>query len=189
METAQEETLVKTKAREIFEPPTIADPWELMAQFYESKRYKDTYEGFYKSKKINPDVSEKEKEKVFLENESARYAFTKFGTEDVLFKFDGSKYPPRSLEAIDDYIKTVRDEEEMDRGRLSKDELESLDGWRYIYHTKAAEALVKDGIVPSTAVGEGFARLILVDKGLDTPESARRDSTSKKLRRKLSVSF
>lgn len=187
METALEEVSVKKDAREILEPSTIKDPWELMASFYESERYKDAYEAFYEEKKIKEGVSEKEKEKTFLENKAAGFALIDFGTNEVLFRFDIKRFPPESLEAITDYVKTSEDLQKMDRGRLEKEDLETMDIFRRGFHQKAADALVKDGIAPTRAIGEAIASLVLIDKGIESPESVKRDSTVEKLRRKLGV--
>ena len=184
METAQEVS-IKKQTKEIHEPPIIGDPWELMAQFYESQRYKDALKSFYVGKNISPEVFEKEKERVFLENGAARNALIDFGTKNVLFKYDRSKYPKRSLEALDNYVKAVKDLEKMDRGTRTREELAAMDEFRVVSHQQAAQAVVREGIAPSTACGEAMARLVLIDKGLDAPEAAKKESTKEKLKRKL----
>lgn len=185
METALEEVAVKKRAREVYEPPTIKDPWELMARFYKSDRFEKAYKAFYHGKQIDSSVNEKEKERVFLENDAARIALLDFATHDVLFRFGRSKFPSPTQEAIDNYVKSVRDLEKMDRGMLEKEDLAAMDEFRLNAHQEAARSLVRAGIAPTMAIGEAIARLILIDKGLDTPISAQRESTSEKLRQKL----
>lgn len=58
------------------------------------------------------------------------------------------------------------------RGGISAGEIATLDGMRFIDHVAASRALKSDGIVPSEKVGRVVARLILIDKGLDTMSSA-----------------
>lgn len=186
MEAVQEELEVKVADKEIHEPPIISDPWELMAQFYESPRYKDMFAKFYKDKDLSPDVTEKEKEKVFLEDHKARAALVDFATQDILFKYNPTSFPQRSREALSEYIKVEKDRQKMYEGKVSGDEALALDEYRYKYHQEAARALARDGIAPTKTIGEALARLVLIDKELDTPESAK-ESTSGKLRRKLGV--
>lgn len=184
--TEVQEVKVKPDKKEIFEPPTISDPWELMAQFYESPRYKKKYEDFFKNKEISPEVTEKKKEQTFLEDHKARSALIDFGTEDVLFKYAGSLFPQRSREALEDYIKVAKDFEKAYRGRVSDEKALALDKYKSQYHDSASEALVADGIAPTDSIGKAIAELVLIDLGLTTPSNAK-EPTSERLKRQLGV--
>lgn len=184
MEAAQEELQVSQKPKEIHTPSEIKDPWELMAQFYESPTYRQAFERFYKGKSLDTSVSEKEKERVFLENHAARAALIDFATTEVIFRYDPERYPPDVADAINDYIKVEKDRQKMARGKMTGDEIIALDRYRAQYHNRAAQRLVKSGIVPSMATGEALARLVLMDKGLDTSESAK-EKIPDKLKRVL----
>src|SRR3972149_7976929 len=90
-------------------PETIREPWRLMDAFYASDIYQGAREAFFKNKVISPEVSEKEKDMVFLESERAEHALARFGTRGVVFKYDTKKYPGFFVSAMDEYFKFVRD--------------------------------------------------------------------------------
>lgn len=188
MEPTQPEVEVINKPSdriEIHEPPTITNPWELMDEFYSSARYEHDYSEFYQEKTLDPSVTEKEKEKVFLENHESRKTFIDYATSDVDFRFNSTLYPPASSELLKEYVKVVKDSQRKLLEKTSPEEVIALDEVRRDYHLRAANTLVEDGIAPSINIGEALARAVLIDKGLDTPEAAK-TSTKDKLKRKLS---
>ena len=74
----------------------------------------------------------------------------------------------------------------MIREGATQHEIATVDGMRFLNHVAAAKQLVKDGTAPTEKMGRALARLILVDKKLDTLNSAREPDV-KRLERKLGV--
>ena len=167
----------------IREPSTIKDPWELMEGFYLSEIYKNAKEAFLKNKVLAPDVSEKEKDRAFLESERAEHALGKFGTRNVVFKYDAAKYPQHCVSEIEEYVKFMKDSEKMESRVLDREQLAALDETKFKLHSDAAHALVKAGIAPSRNIGRALIGLILIDRGFGTPFAL--ETTASKMRRKL----
>lgn len=185
METTQSEVIAK-KDIKIYEPTEIKDPWELMTQFYESERYKKALAEFYKDKQLDFSVTEKEKEKTFLENHKSRVVLVDFATQDTDFRYDPSQYPEDCKNALKGYVNVEKDRIKKIREGTTDEEIVALDQYRNQYHNRVASVLVKRGIAPTFNIGETIARLVLIDKGLDTPDGAK-ESIQDKLKRKLGI--
>lgn len=163
----------------IHEPRTTSDPWLLMNGFYESDLYKRAFGNFFRAKKLAEGVSQKEKDRVFLESSSCEETLITYGTRVVDFRFDDSKYSTDFLAGLREYEKLIRDTKKMNRRPLSQDELGALDKTRFSIHSSAAKNLVKLGVAPSLTTGRAIVSLILVDKGLETEEDVRRTTIDK----------
>ena len=174
---------VQVKDIGILEPPTIKDPWKLMEAFYSSEIYKNARETFFSNKVLAPDVSEKEKDKSFLESEGAEHALGRFGTRNVVFRYREEKYPQMVQSEIEEYVKFMRDSEKMESRGLDQDQRAALDETKFKLHSDSASALVKAGIAPSRNIGRAIVGLILIDKGLGSPYAM--ETTAAKMRRKL----
>lgn len=179
METADVQVLQKAGEARIVEPPTISDPWELMNRFYDSDIYKKKFQGFFEAKTIAPDVTEKEKEKKFLESETAEYALLDFGLDTADFKFDRTRYPQEFLNALSEYEKVTKDVAKFSRGIRTNQETLAADNLRFEVHSQAARALVRAGIAPSANIGRALTSIILVEQGLESREDARRTTIDK----------
>ncbi len=165
----------------------LKDPFELMDRFYKSNNYQEGIENFYRNKTLSSDVTQKEKERVFLESDQAKIDFVNFCQNNVNFRYCPNNYPPRCVEAIKNYEELVIDINRKTReGFESGEEVVALDQLRNDYHQEAAKELARSGIVPSEKIGRGFAKSILAIKGLDTWENAK-ESDAEMLRRKLVV--
>jgi hypothetical protein len=57
--------------------------------------------------------------------------------------------------------------------KVTDEKVLALDGLRFKYHNEIAQSLVDDGVAPSRKIGRAIARLVLIDKGLDTAENAK----------------
>lgn len=153
--------------------PSTDDPQEFLSRFKGSKWYKDAFAGYYNGKNLSTDVTEEEKEKAFLESDVAKFALIDFASNDLSFKYNPEKYSPESRKSLQEYIDTVEDITKMIREGATQHEIVTLDGMRFLNHIAAAKQLAKDGIIPTEKVGRVIARLVLVDKGLDTIDSTR----------------
>jgi len=179
METADVQVLQKAGEPRILEPPTISDPWELMNKFYDSDIYNKKLHSFYEAKILAPDVTEREKEKRFLESDSAEYALLDFGLDTVDFKFDRARYPEEFLDALSEYQKVAKGVAKFSKGIRTNEETLAADSLRFDIHSEAAKALVKAGIAPSVNIGRAVTSIILVDAGLESREDARRTTRDK----------
>jgi hypothetical protein len=166
------------------EPPTVTDPWSLMDKFYKSNLYQEKLKSFFENKTLATDVTEKEKERVFLESANAEYALIRFGSENVDFRFKSERYPQKFLSALSEYRKTVKSVSRMGREIRTNEEVLALDTQRFQIHTEAARALVDAGIAPSVNIGRAITSLILVNEGLESKEDAQK-TTASKIRNKL----
>lgn len=166
---------------------TLSDPKEFMDTFYKSSYYKNAYNEFYKGKSPDPSVTQEEKDIAFKESEEAKFALVDFGTKDTSLEYDSKKYPAGSRQAIAIYSDSVEDFFKLMRSsEKTQDEISALDQLRFVYHGVAAEQLVKDKIVPTTKLGRALCRLILIDKDLDTANSAREPDLAR-IRTKLGI--
>lgn len=156
------------KEKKSKEKPQISDPWELMSRFYESDRYKKAYSEFFEGKRLAEDVTEKEKEKVFLESSTAKEVFINFATKDVVFKYLFTRYSRDTQRAVSNYARQVKDSKKLDRTTMTGDQILTLGKLRRKHHVETGDALVKEGIAPTGKIGRAIASLILVEKGLES---------------------
>lgn len=155
--------------------PTVVNPHEFFQNFRQSPRYQKAFVSFYQGKTLAPDVTEKEKQEVFeSRSDGAREVFIEYAQHDAHFRYDPSTgfYPSAVIAALSDYVKHVQDTEKAFRKGATQDEIQNLDLLRSRYHTSAAEALTLKGIVPNERFGKAFARLVLIQNGLDTYKNA-----------------
>jgi len=185
---------VQVKDIGIREPLIINDPWKLMDAFYSSEIYKKARERFLDNKILAADVSEKEKDRAFLESERAEDALCTFGTRNVAFKYQREKFPREVGHEIEEYIRFIRDSEKMEKRGLDQDQMAALDEERFKLHSDAAEAMLKAGIAPSRNIGRAIVGLLLIDKGSENPFPNKGshspitiETTAAKMRRKLGI--
>lgn len=88
--------------------PTTDDPREFLSRFKQSRWHKDAYAVFFQGKRINPDVTDEEREEAFLESEKAKLALLDFAGRELRLTYNPTHYPPGSQKAIGDYVDTVR---------------------------------------------------------------------------------
>ena len=156
------------------ELPTLTDPRVFMQGFLKSKWHQEAYDRYFKDKSPKPTVSRERKEQVFLESDEAKFALVDYGTKEVHLKYNPEKFPPDSAETLSIYLDSVKDMLKLLRKPTTKEDLESADRTRFVFHNSAAMALAKEGVVPTEKLGRALARLILIDCHLDTSENARR---------------
>ncbi len=147
------------------------DPRKYMQAFQSSDAYTSAFERFYAGKALAPDVTESEKREVFESGESGKDALLDFAQNDLRFTYNPDKFDSETKEALGDYIATVKDYIKIIRSG-SQDEIISADIYRSTLHNKAAKILADNGYVSSDKLGRTLARIILIDKGLDTFENA-----------------
>lgn len=152
----------------------LTDPKVFMEGFLKSKWYQEAYDKYFKGKDLKPTISQEHKEQIFLESDDAKFALVDYGTKEAHLKYDPGKFPPDSAETLSIYIDSVRDMLKLLRKPTTREDLESADRMRFTFHNSAAQALTREGVVPSEKLGRALARLILIDLHLDTSENARR---------------
>lgn len=165
----------QVETSEIDKREIIKNPYELMDRFYSSKTYESGKQNFFKGKALTSDVTEKEKDRVFLDSQEGKNSFMDFNEFNVKFLYNPQNFPSRCADAIHTYIEhvvyTLKKEKE---GFRDNDEIEILDSLRWDYHNEAARTLMSGGIAPSLKIGRAIARLVAIEKGLDTFDKARR---------------
>ena len=114
-------------------------------------------------------MSEEELKRVFEGGESASYAMIIYARDVRGLSYAPSNYTEETVGAISEYVKSV---EELISGLRERWNIEFLDSSRAACHNRAAQELVSSGIVSTTKLGRAMCRLILIDKGYDTYESA-----------------
>jgi len=168
------------------EIPIVENPSEFMEGFFSSELYVKNFATFYEKKNLAPDVTEAEKQEAFLTSggDRVKYALLDYGKDEAHFKYNPQHYPPDVRAAINNYVDFVSDMGKMTRE--GEGTVESLDETRRVYHTEAAEALAKAGIVPTHKLGRALARLVLIDKKMETFEDARTEDIVA-LKRKMGI--
>lgn len=157
------------------------NPLSFMDSYRESMNYTLAFDAFFRGKTLADDVSLSEQIASFEASEACRYSFIDYAQSTGSFRFDEDFYSQGALEAIQAYItqvKAIRD------GQFTRGQLEDADIRRSVLHLIASQALKYDGIVPNDNLGRAMARLILIDKGLDTYESAK-VATIKRVQRQV----
>lgn len=164
------------------------DPVQFMNEFRDSEEFQSAYNDFFKGKREPQGVtwSQDEKDKAFFDHEQAKQALIRFGVDKLRINYDNRKYSKEAQEGIETYIDHVSDSENLFKGRLTQDEIRSLDNMRYSYHESAARQLVEDGIVPTSKIGRALLRLILIGRGLDTASKAM-EPDKKRIQRKFGL--
>lgn len=165
--------------------PTSDNPVEFMKAFNKSDLYKEKFDQYFKGKIKSEPTSEdlEDMNKVFLESNDAKAALIDFGTQHLKFHYNSSSFPQESRKAIQNYVATVEDIAKMVREGTGASEILSLDSMRSQYHDQAASVLVKEGVVPTTKIGRSLARLILIDKNLDTADTAKEPDINRVMRK------
>lgn len=153
------------------EIPIEEDPKKYMQTFRSSATYSTGLAKFYEGKNLAPDVTETEKKDVFESGEFGKAALLDFAQHTLKFKYNPSQFNPEAREALDDYIATVRDFFKAYR-EGGQDQIISADAYRTMVHNKAARVLADNGYTSGDKQGRTLARLVLIDKGLDTFENA-----------------
>ena len=166
--------------------PVVDNPREFMDGFFKSKWYQNAFARFYQNKEPAPEVTMEEKLLVFEQSDAAKSALVDYGVYDTHFKYNPDFYPKTSQESVNTYLECVEDLIKAIRQGVGRDEREVKDTIRYQYHEEAARSLVRDRIVPTEKLGRAMARLILIDKNLDTESSARTPDLLR-LERKLGI--
>jgi hypothetical protein len=160
---------------EINKKESIKNPYELMDRFYSSKIYELGKEKYFKDKTLSSDVTEKEKDRVFLDSQDGKNSFMDFNEYEVKFSYNPQTFPDRCADAIKTYIDhvayTIKKEKE---GFRDNEEVEALDSLRWDYHNAASRSLIEAGIAPSLKIGRAIARLVAIEKALDNFDNARR---------------
>jgi len=126
---------------------------------------------------LAPDVTEEEKKEVFWKSDDAKEALIRYAEEEEHFTYNPNQFSTAVQFAARTYIKSTEDFFKLYREGMDRETIRNLDSLRYSYHQTLAEQLFKDGYAPSIKIGRGLARLILIDKGLDTYDNAANPST------------
>lgn len=163
------------------EIPTSDDPKVFFSAFKESEFYSKSYSERLQKLSPSPDVTEQEQVAAFDETEVAKIAMLDFAQKEMHFKFNSKNFDDDTIEAIDDYVYTVKHHKKIltkhdvmgGGGReADKEAIMEADRYRSRMHDKVAEVLKEKGYVSSDKLGRTMARLILIDVGLDNYDNA-----------------
>lgn len=147
------------------ETPSTSDPKVFFDEYTKSPEYQEAYASFFKDKDISPTVSDEAKTNAFNDSENVASAMVDFYEEKLRLSYSSDQYSKEVIDAIDLYFNTIRNIKKS--AKWERDELQTLDIMRSMFHTKAAEQLVKDGMVPSEKIGRQMMRLLSVSSGLE----------------------
>ncbi len=152
--------------------PVEDDPRRFLTTFRGSSSYQTAFEHFFRDKRLTGDVTEHEKREAFEQSDVAKVALVEYARREQPFSFSPSSFADDTARAILDYAAHVRHIRQRMAERPDAEEIGAMDWTRSLYHVRAAEAMVREGIAPNVKLGRTLARLILVDLHLDTYESA-----------------
>lgn len=151
--------------------PIEENPERFLDEFRRSSWYRDAFEDFYLGKSLATDVTEKEKTEVFEFSNEVKVALVNFTHYVMGFSYNPIFYDEIIKQDIDKYLDHVQITKNSPTS-LSRDELETMDLQRSIYHMRLAKSLTEGGITPNEKLGRALGKLILVEKGLETYEQA-----------------
>jgi hypothetical protein len=167
------------------EIPKVSDPVKFMNDFEESGYYKKAFAEFFKGKTLAADVIDEEKEEAFYQSDNAKFALFDFAEKEEGYNYDYTYFPQNVREVINCYVDQTRDLLNH-WGEWPRDEIISADRTRSEYHNQLAQTLKEAGFVKSFRLGKAFARLILIDRGLESFDDSK-ISDFGRLRRVLSA--
>lgn len=175
------------------EKVNIHTPGQLFDEFYQNEEYKKGYSTFFEGKKLADDVTEEEKNEVFLSSELAVTNLFTFVRKSIKLTLDSDSMTDETKRAIEDYKEHVRYIKKHER-ELDRDQIMSLDQQRSGYHRTAGDKLYIDPVVnkngkrviPSSRMAKAFVSAMLVQEGLDTYASVS-EPESKRVERQLGV--
>ncbi len=153
------------------EIPKEDNPRKYIQTFQSSAAYTSAFDRFYEGKKLAPDVTELEKREAFEGGESGKEALLDFAQHTLKFSYNPEKFDQETSNSLNEYIATVRDFFKIYRNG-TQDEIMGADNYRSVMHNRAAKTLSDNGYVSSDKLGRTLARIILIEKGLDTFENA-----------------
>lgn len=144
-----------------------------------AKRYAEAMKRFQKIRESGdlPPTFE-EAAPVYEETSDFKQLFWNFEQDVVHLRYKPEKYNQKVREAVSSYLHAVLESQGvyLERG-LNADRIASVDANRKLMHSKAGEILHDQGVVPNFFVGRIVIRAFLIDRGLDSIRSARREET------------
>ncbi len=155
-------------SRELRRRQTVTDPNELFNLWRRSDYYREKREGFFLG-----GVTEEEKQRAFEDSYEAKVSLLDMCETEVEFRYESGQYSRRVNKAVDEYVESAEDLRKMVR-EGGGEEIRFADGERSKCHNELAKALEREGLVPNKKIGRTFGRLILISKGLDFFDDARR---------------
>lgn len=156
------------------------NPFRFVASFRQSEEYRQSYERFFKDKKLPEEIGEELKRKAFESTEAAKIALLTY-CQRKHFHYNPDCYSANAKKAIKAYMTVV---ENSLKSGLSREEKEKIDWQRSALHQHLARVLIAEGIVGSVVLARTIGRLILIDRNLDTYQNAAEPSLSA-VKRKL----
>lgn len=169
------------KIKETSDPKEFMDAFMVSDKFLNGihKRDRENLDGWndYIKKTSAANATKEEKKQVYLESDAAKQLLLYFDKEDMRLRYDPAKYPPEIIEKIDSYADAVQlsqDVADYPVGTTAENQAAIIeaDRRRNNSHNDLARTLCEAGIVASDRLGRMYARLILIDKGLDTFDGA-----------------
>lgn len=157
-----------TYGEEIAEKFVTTDPALFLNRFGQSATYQEAYDGFFVGK--NPAAAHEMWVKAFLESRNAADALLDYYSQTGEYQFDTTQVPELSAQALLEYCEYVK---ELRSKKAGRDTMLEDDVRRSILHLNAAKALVEEKITPSIRLGRMLARIVLVEKGIETIDDAR----------------
>jgi len=143
------------------------NPHLFLQGFLSSDLYKTAYDAFFSEKTIPLEVTQEEKDTTFLGSQEANTALVDYGQGVVHFRYDPDQFNEDENALIHTYMQKVAVRYYQDPEEIRKYERERTQA-----HNEIAQEFAKNR-VPNTRLGLVLARLIVIDRGLDTFDNAR----------------
>ena len=155
--------------RETDSPTSTSDVKHFVEEFKKSAIYEEGFTNYYQDKKLHDDVSEEDKNEVFLSSNEAVSAIVDFNTKSLNLKYDPDSLPSDSRNAVEKYIHIVDSQLSV----TTRDQIAGLDTLRTMAHNDTATALIEDKLCNHFDIAKAVARLILVDLDLESNENVK----------------
>lgn len=143
------------------------NPQLFVRGFLNSEMYEGAFKAYFEEKDISSDVTQEEMQEVFLTSQEAGLALVDYGQKNTQFHYDPAQFTDEENELIHAYMQKI-----VVRDYQDPDEIRKYERERTRAHKELAEKLT-EGKVPNTRMGLILARLIIIDRGLDTYDSTR----------------
>lgn len=161
----------------------ITDPADFLKKYRESDEFKGVYFPFRAgliAKRTDVDFEENVIERNFWGSELAEFGIVEFSKSNPKYRFSYTpqSVEPKTAEAIEDYIETIKAQNKFDRrGDIgdNQNEIKRLDDLRTRYHNNGADLvsseLIDKGAIDNVGsrflprhIGRGFLRLVAIQK-------------------------
>lgn len=139
-----------------------------LSRFLKSNIYTNSYDNFFKNKKIKEGISEELKRKVFENSDDGLLALYIFYQTQCRFEYNPMRYSPEIAISVREYIQAIKELQDETKGPMpDRDRIVNADIKRTATHIKVSNSFLQHGIVHTRRQGDFMARLIVVQIGLE----------------------